>query len=158
MIMGTEIERKFLVDRLPDSLDVYPHTRIHQGYLIATDSGMELRIRQKAGRFYQTVKTGEGLSRTEIEIFLSKDQFDDLWPHTTGRRVSKMRFNVPVGDYVTELDRFEDDLTGLLLVEVEFLSVEESRQFEPPEWFGAEVTNDKRYKNKWLAINGVPEK
>lgn len=155
--MSTEIERKFLVNRLPASMGNYSKTAIRQGYLIVTDNGTELRIRQKADRFFQTVKMGEGLSRTEIEIGLSEDQFKDLWPHTADRRVSKIRYNVPVGEHTAELDCFEGALTGLEMVEVEFPSAEASRQFEPPEWFGVEVTEDKRYKNKWLAKNGIPK-
>jgi CYTH domain-containing protein len=64
---------------------------------------------------------------------------------------------VPVGDHVAELDLFDGGLAGFRLVEVEFPSVEASRVFTPPDWFGAEVTEDKRYKNKWLAVNGIPE-
>jgi CYTH domain-containing protein len=157
MPVGTEIERKFLVDRLPDNPADYPHSTIRQGYVIATDTGLELRIRQKGRRFFQTIKAGEGLSRTEIEISLSQEQFDELWPHTAGRRVTKTRYQVPVGDHVAELDRFDGELTGLELVEVEFPSVEASSLFEPPDWFGAEVTEDKRYTNKRLAVKGIPE-
>ncbi len=154
--MSTEIERKFLVRRLPDTLESYPQTTIRQGYLITTNNGIELRVRQKAECFYQTIKMGEGLSRTEIEITLSEDQFKELWPHTAGRRVDKTRYKVPVGEYTAELDRFEGDLEGLEMVEVEFSSVDVSQQFIPPDWFGTEVTEDKRYKNKWLAANGLP--
>lgn len=155
--MGTEIERKFLVGRLPEALDRYPCTPIRQGYLIAGDDGVELRIRQKGEAYYQTVKMGEGLSRTEIEILLSESQFTDLWPHTHGRRVSKTRYQVPLGDFIAELDRFDGELSGMLMVEVEFPTVDASRQFTPPDWFGKEVTDDKRYKNKWLAAHGIPK-
>lgn len=154
--MSTEIERKFLVVRLPDSLDSYTHTPIRQGYLIVTEGGTELRIRQKGERFFQTIKSGGGLSRTEIEISLSEDQFEALWPHTEGRRVSKIRYQIPVGGHTAELDRFEGELADLLLVEVEFPSEADSRQFDPPDWFGVEVTDDGRYKNKSLAAKGIP--
>jgi CYTH domain-containing protein len=154
--MSMEIERKFLVDHLPASSDDMRGERIRQGYLIVAEGGIELRIRQKQDRFYQTIKTGEGLSRTEIEIELSRGQFDQLWPHTDGRRVGKTRYQVAVGKHTAELDRFEGDLTGLLLVEVEFSSVEDAWRFAPPDWFGVEVTEDSRYKNKQLAVYGVP--
>jgi hypothetical protein len=70
MLVCVEIERTFLVDHLPESLDDHSRTPIRQGYLIATDTGLELRIRQKAERFFQAIKTVEGFSRTEIEISL----------------------------------------------------------------------------------------
>lgn len=154
--MGIEIERKYLVSRLPFALDNLTGTAIRQGYVITTEDGIELRVRQKQARFFQTIKMGEGLSRTEIEFELTPDQFQQLWPYTKGRRVSKIRYCVPLEDHTAELDRFDDELTGLVLVEVEFASVEASRRFVPPDWFGLEVTEDERYKNKSLAVYGVP--
>ena len=154
--MGIEIERKFLVDRLPFSFADLNGATIRQGYLIVAESGIELRIRQKQARFFQTIKAGEGLSRTEIEIELSEHQFRQLWPYTEGRRVIKTRYTLPVGNHTAELDLFEGDLAGLVLVEVEFSSVEASRQFTPPAWFGVEVTEESRYKNKQLAVCGIP--
>lgn len=154
--MGTEIERKFLVDCLPPDFENLAGKTIRQGYVIDAAEGIELRVRQKQTACYQTVKMGEGLSRTEIEIELSPDQFDRLWPYTEGRRVSKTRYTFPVGDYTAELDRFEGNLEGLLMVEVEFASVEDALGFAPPDWFGRDVTNDKRYKNKHLAAHGIP--
>lgn len=154
--MGLEIERKFLVDRMPSSLANLAGSAIRQGYLIVAEGGVELRIRQKQARFFQTIKAGEGLSRREIEIELSRDQFEQLWPHTEGRRVSKTRYAVPVGEHTAELDAFAGELTGLYLVEVEFTSEAASRHFLPPDWFGAEVTEDRRFKNKQLAVYGIP--
>jgi CYTH domain-containing protein len=155
--MNMEIERKFLVKQPPGALNDLSHAVIRQGYLIATDTGLELRVRQKGPNFYQTIKMGEGLTRTEIEMSLSEGQFNELWPHTEGRRVSKTRYQVPLGDHIAELDLFDGGLAGLLLVEVEFPSEDSSREFPAPDWFGVEVTEDKRYKNKWLAANGIPK-
>lgn len=154
--MSIEIERKFLVARLPSVYDRLTGATIRQGYVITAEGGVELRIRQKQARFFQTIKAGEGLSRTEIEIELSQNQFQQLWPYTDGRRVSKTRYRVKVGQHTAELDQFDDDLTGLFLVEVEFVSVDDARQFAPPDWFGIDVTEDRRYKNKHLAVHGIP--
>ena len=40
-----------------------------------------------------------------------------------------------------------------MLVEVEFSSLEQADNFEPADWFGREVTIDKSYQNKALAMN-----
>ena len=154
--MSIEIERKYLVAKVPASIEASIGKSIRQGYVIAVEGGIELRVRQKGERFFQTIKMGEGLSRTEIEIELSQDQFEQLWPHTTRRRISKTRFALSLGEYTAELDRFEGHLSGLLLVEVEFPSIDASRRFTPPPWFGSEVTEDSRYKNRNLAIYGIP--
>jgi adenylate cyclase len=45
----------------------------------------------------------------------------------------------------------------MLSVEVEFKTEEESDQFVIPNWFGKEVTDDEKYKNKNLAMSGKPE-
>lgn len=156
--MSTEIERKYLVDRLPPEFENQTGATIRQGYVIIAEGGIELRIRQKQERFFQTIKMGQGLSRTEIEIELSRDQFERLWPHTQGRRVSKTRYALPLGDHTAEMDIFDDRLVGLALVEVEFTSVDAATRFFPPNWFGADVTEDKRYKNQFLAVHGIPGK
>jgi CYTH domain-containing protein len=155
--VGIEIERKFLVDWLPPAAETLTGQTIRQGYVIDAPDGTELRVRQKQAKYYQTIKTGAGISRTEIEMDLTLAQFDQMWPHTEGRRVSKTRYTLPVGKHTAELDRFDGDLAGLMLVEVEFDTIEAAEQFSPPDWFGLEVTEDKRYKNKHLAAHGIPE-
>lgn len=155
--MSIEIERKFIVSRPPAAIAEHVGTAVRQGYLIVAEDGTELRVRQKGERFFQTIKSGEGLRRTEIEIELSQTQFDALWPHTENRRVSKTRYQVPLGEHTGEVDIFEGSLDGLVMVEVEFTSEADSQAFTPPAWFGEEVTEHGGYKNKRLAIYGIPE-
>jgi len=62
---------------------------------------------------------------------------------------------VPVGVQTAALDLFEGALEGLRLVEVEFTSDEAMEAFEPPAWFGDEVTDDVRYTNAHLAAHGL---
>ncbi len=152
-----EIERKFLIAELPDSFKALSGLNIRQGYIIITDDGFELRLRQKDDRFYQTIKQGSGLVRQEDEIELTHTQFQTLWPLTANRRIEKVRYEIPVGDLIGELDIFSEQLEGLLLVEVEFETLEQSQSFKAPSWFGAEVTDDKRFKNQQLAMHGFPK-
>jgi CYTH domain-containing protein len=152
----TEVERKFIVDALPDrGLLAFP-APIEQGYIATGSDGTEVRLRRKGDRFYQTIKQGQGLSRAQTEIALSGDQFDAMWPHTEGRRVEKTRYEIPCDRHVIELDVFHGSLEGLIIAEVEFESVELAREFDPPDWFGAEVTDDPRYQNRNLALLGDP--
>ena len=151
-----EIERKYLVTGIPTDEMPQTGTFIEQGYMAVSADGTEIRLRRKGDRFFQTVKKGRGLVRTEVEIELTEEQFTVLWPMTDGERVSKHRYEVPVAGHVCELDVFGGSLAGLVLVEVEFPSIEESRRFAPPDWFAEEVTEDERYKNKHLARHGKP--
>lgn len=154
--MSTEIERKFLVADLPD-LGRAERAMVRQGYLTAPDDSTELRLRQKNDRYYLTLKGGGTIVRVERESEISAEQFEIFWPETEGRRLEKERFTGTLPDgYVFELDVFQGDLAPLCLVEVEFQSEAEARTYTPPEWFGLDVTGDKRYKNKMMAIDGPP--
>jgi CYTH domain-containing protein len=144
-----EVERKWIVRELPD-LTGATGKEIVQGYIAVGADGTEVRIRQKGDRFFQTIKSEGGLVRDEIEVELTKEQFDCLWQATAGRRLQKTRYEITCADVTIELDVYKGELEGLILAEVEFESVTESEKFSAPEWFGAEVTEDSRYKNKNL--------
>jgi len=65
---------------------------------------------------------------------------------------------VPVDDGLTaEVDVYDGDLAGLVVAEIEFDSPEQGDAFEPPGWLGREVTDDSRYGNRTLAVEGRPE-
>lgn len=151
---GVERERTFLVADMPELPDA--GTRIRQGYL-ALDGDVQVRVRDREGeRRSLTVKGGRGASRTEVEVTIGIERFDELWPLTTGRRIDKTRYVIPLGGADAELDVFAGDLAGLVLVEVELDSDEAMAAFEPPPWFGREVTDDDRYSNASLAVDGFP--
>jgi CYTH domain-containing protein len=153
-----EIERKFKVAQPPDVGDSDGEP-IEQGYLaLANDGGgAEVRLRRRPGHHLLTVKAGGGRSRTEEEIELDAERFDRLWPLTEGRRVSKTRHRLPHGDRAIELDLYSGDLDGLAVAEVEFPNDAAADAFEPPEWFGAEVTGERGYLNETLATEGWPQ-
>jgi adenylate cyclase len=150
-----EIERKFLVSTHPDFVTRAPATRLRQGYLVACPDG-EVRVRDAAGACTLTVKSGGGLSRAESEVALSAEQFEALWPATAGRRIEKLRYAVPLEGLTAEVDVYEGALAGLEVVEVEFASEAGAAAFEPPAWFGRELTDEPAYKNAALALRGLP--
>lgn len=153
--MSTEIERKFLVDQLPADVDPGPGVRLRQGYL-AEDRDVEVRVRITDASSILTIKAGRGLARTEVEAEVGGDDAEALWIHTAGRRIEKVRYRITVDGGVAELDVYGGALAGLSTVEVEFASVGDARAFEPPAWFGSEVTDDIRWTNASLARDGRP--
>ena len=153
---GTEIERKFLV---PPDFQLPPgrSSLLRQGYIVATDAGEEVRLRSADDRrFWLTYKCGVGAVRVEREIELTAEQFTELWPTTETRRAEKRRQVIDLGQEHAELDVYLGALAGLRTVEVEFDSVEAARAFAPPDWFGAEITDDLRYKVRILVTRGLP--
>jgi adenylate cyclase len=153
-----EIERKFLVDAVPD-LEDRDSVHIEQGYLAlaADDGGAEVRLRRRDEDLLLTIKGGTGEVRVEEELELESDTFESLWPLTEGRRISKTRHLIPLGERTVELDVYEGPLDGFATAEVEFESEDEADRFDPPEWLGDEVTGDERYLNERLATVGAPD-
>jgi adenylate cyclase len=157
--MKTENERQFLVENLeslPD-LSQFERIEIRQGYLSIANNGNEHRIRQEDGKFYSIIKRGRGQKRLESPpVEITREQFERLWPLTANKRIWKTRYRIPYGEVTIELDIYWRQLRDLILPEVEFDHDEQSRIFVPPDWFGREVTGDKRYNDQHLAVYGQP--
>ncbi len=148
-----EIEKTFLVKQLPQNLSSYQSFKIKQGYLSSTHP--VLRIRQKGDKYEITkkipLKPNDFSAVEEINIPLTKDEFNKLWS-LTERNLQKTRYLIPLLNNLTaELDIFENDLTGLYWVEVEFASIEEMNNFQKPDWFGNDITQEDFAANSFLA-------
>ena len=146
-----EIERKFLIKRLPVKILRSRHFPIAQGYLANEPRGRHVRLRKKGKTAFLTFKVGRGTSREEREIRLSPAQFAMLWPATRGRRLRKTRYEIPWKKLKIEVDTYHGRNHGLVVAEVEFPNHASRRRFKPPRWFGREITGEKRYSNVRLA-------
>jgi CYTH domain-containing protein len=152
--MIIEIERKFLLTNVPDLITFGVGVQMRQGYIAqVNDVGVRIRITEHASVL--TIKVGSGLTRTEVELPLSREQSDALWPHAVDR-LEKIRYRVEVDDHVAEVDVYLGTLEGLHTVEVEFSSETAANAFVPPPWFGPDVTGDPRWTNAALARDGRP--
>lgn len=146
-----EIERKFLLKRLPEKLKQARRCVIAQGYLAAEPGGRHVRLRKKGKTASLTFKVGRGAHREEREITLGPKQFTALWPATVGRRLYKLRYEMPWKNFLIEIDIYRRKHKGLVVAEVEFPDRTACRKFKAPAWFGREVTGNKRYSNVRLA-------
>jgi adenylate cyclase len=149
-----EIERKFLVGDLPAEVRAQAATRIRQAYLSIEPA--EVRVRSRDDRAYElTVKSTGGLERTEVTLPLTPEQFEELWA-LGAASIEKHRSIYRVESWTAEVDVYDGKLAGLVVVEVEFPTAADAAGFEPPSWFGAEVTDDRRYRNSALAQAHTP--
>lgn len=148
-----EIERKFIVTRLPEDLNTEHGELIEQGY-ICTQEDREVRLRSKSSHYTLTVKEGIGLQRRESEIALDRNQYNMLWPHTLGQRLSKIRYSYYIDNHKVEIDVYLGDLKPLVLAEIEFESIETSQTFDADEldFLGDEVTEMAVYNNLDLVM------
>lgn len=143
-----EIERKFLLKRLPDNLESYPVRFLEQGYLCTEPV---VRIRKDNDKYELTYKSKGLMIREEVNLPLTQDAYEHLKTKADGRIISKKRYMIPCDPYTIELDVFAGDLAPLFLAEVEFPSEEEANAFISPEWFGEDVTYSKEYHNSVLS-------
>lgn len=144
-----EIERKYLLKEIP-KLSGYEYHKIEQAYL-CTDP--VVRVRQEDDTYYMTYKGKGMLAREESNLPLNKEAYEHLKKKKDGNLIAKTRYLIPIGKdgLVAEVDVFEKPFAPLVMAEVEFLSEEQAKTFQPPEWFGEEVTFDKRYHNSYMS-------
>ena len=150
-----EIERKYLVDKLPENLSGYPCRHIRQAY-VCTDP--VVRVRQKDDQYFLTIKGKGKMAREEIEMPISEESFQKLYRKKAGLAIVKNRYLIPDGQgYTVELDLFEEEYKGLIIAEVEFPDLDRARDYTPPAWFGREVTEDSRFHNSNLSSRSPKE-
>jgi CYTH domain-containing protein len=169
--MALEVEGKWLPS--PEFnrslLKGYNSSRIRQGYVAHDPNGNVVRIRDEDGDLTMTIKgkSAHG-SKPEIEMPIKQQVFNELWPLVLGREVVKTRHRVPlIGDAIlygetidlmAEVDVFEGRHAGLIIIEIETpdVTILNHIRKHPFPWLGLDVTDDVRYANSSLAVDGVP--
>lgn len=144
-----EIERKYLIETIPDNIHSYPHRSIEQGYL---STEPVVRVRRDGNDYVLTYKSKGLLVREEYNLPLTRESYEHLRKKIDGRLIQKERYCIPYTDSLTiELDIFKGELAPLVLAEVEFQNETSAHEFVPPTWFGEEVTFSPRYHNSMLS-------
>ena len=162
-----EIERKFMIKRLPENLTDYPCLHIEQGYL---NTSPVIRVRKEEKAYYLTYKGSGMMAREELNLTLSQESYYHLREKVDGKIISKNRYLIPLphpsfvenqgfpkppadSQLTIELDVFNPPFAPLIIAEVEFGSKEAAEAFIPPDWFGEDVTYRKEYHNSFMALN-----
>ncbi len=147
--MAIEIERKFLVtsDGWREAAD--SGIRFRQGYLIGAEKA-SVRVRIEGERANLNIKSATlGIRRQEFEYEIPLAEAEEMLDTLCEQpQIEKIRYRVPVGAHIWEVDVFTGDNEGLIVAEVEL--ADEQEPFERPEWIGKEVSDDTRYYNVCL--------
>lgn len=146
-----EIERKFLVTSTAFLDEFHTKNRIVQGYLSSVPE-RTVRVRIKGEKGFLTIKgksSDSGMSRLEWEKEIALEEAEQLLLLCEAGVIDKIRYEIPVGKHLYEVDVFSGENEGLILAEIELES--ENEAFEKPNWLGTEVTNDNRYYNAYLS-------
>ncbi len=150
--MGTEIERKFLVDHEKWGRISKPEgVQYQQGYILS-NAGQTIRIRVSDKQAILNMKSKVSqLSRKEYEYEIPLKDGLEILEAFTKNGTEKVRYNISFGDKTWEVDVFSGDNIGLIVAEIELNSEDEA--FEKPDWVTIEVTDDDRYTNSSLATH-----
>lgn len=156
-----EIEKKFLINEVPENIESCEKQEILQGYFKENQKNIRIRktVIEKKGRKYitytMTKKTGNGLIRQEEEKKISENQFKDYREFAKDNQIRKTRYLYPYKKNIIEINQFHDSLDGLRMAEIEFWSIEKSNKFIPPSRCSQEVTERKEANNSYLAVHGM---
>lgn len=146
-----EIERKYLIERskIPFDPTDYPCRHIEQGYLCTQPV---VRIRRDNDDYYLTYKSKGLLAREEYNLPLTREAYLHLKEKVDGHLITKKRYVIPLENNLNiELDFFSGFLEGMIFAEVEFPDETSANTFQPPNWFGEDVTCSSRYQNSTLS-------
>lgn len=160
--MNKEIERKFILNEIMVFENISSINQIDQYYLSIDP---EVRIRKSVmldnlgnsicTKYTITEKSEGTIERTENESEINEKVFKALLNIMGDNfKISKVRTTIELKNGLfAEVDIYSGEHEGLKVVEVEFKNINEANNFEIPSWFGKEITDDKNYKNKNLALN-----
>lgn len=146
-----EVERKFLVKSQEYKSEAKTQTRIVQGFL-NTDPERTVRVRIKGDKGFLTIKgkgNDSGTTRFEWEQEISFSDATDLVDLCEAVIVEKIRYEIPIGKHIYEVDEFLGENKGLIVAEIELQH--EDEPFEKPNWLGEEVTGEIKYYNSQLS-------
>lgn len=149
-----EIERKWLLDEIPQMVLLDAQSSVVTTYYVSTDPEVRIRKRMLDGcneyeYFLLDIKSDGTISRDEVTIQLDEKQFNRLAQMVGRKAIIKKYFLLTLPDgkvlEVTIVDPGSE--TEFIYCEVEFESEEEAGQFILP-FKGTEVTNDSYWKMK----------
>jgi len=164
--MGTEIERKFIIDDPQKALYAVwgVTTEVEEPYLdrciLQSYINDNVRVRVEVDRnrgprqvhYYLTIKSErQGIERKEFTIEIEEEQGKELLEEFKSNSVRKSRYINKYKGKVWEVDVFTENNYGLFLAEIELEDKDEEFEFLPG--IGDEVTDDERYYNSNLAKN-----
>lgn len=146
--MGSEIERKFLVD-VATWKPASDGTLFRQGYLsVHPERTVRVRIEGDEARLTLKGQT-RGITRTELEYAIPLADAQVALTELCEQPIIEKRRHVETfGGKTWEIDVFLGDNAGLVMAEVELDS--EHEEVPLPPWVTEEVSSDPRYYNSYL--------
>ncbi len=149
-----EIERKWIVKQLSDVPDLDGQTPLpYESHFLFDADGIEVRVQKKGDKYeFERKQETSELTRTCQKFEVSKAEFELFKGFAIG---SIERESYQLGDISIKV--YKGRHAGLMRAEVEFESEEAANAYNPPDWFGEEITNTELGKDKRLMRLGDGE-
>ncbi len=158
-----EIERKFIMDNIPEKLLTFEEyeeqglvcireVEIEQGYIsvepeVRLHKAVDTQTREENYRL--TLKGNGDLTRTELITDVTKEFFEEAGKMLPGKMIEKLYRKYQYGSHVLEVCHVDAETENEFYYgEIEFDSEEDAKAFVAPAWLGKEVTADEGYKMK----------
>lgn len=151
--MVIELERTFLLKKIPPDLQDFPFKELLDIYIPTASMHPVLRIRKDGDRYELTKKipkSADITEYTEATVPLTKEEFVEL-SQIPGKRIRKIRYAYKIGEQKAEIDVFQDSLKGLILIDFEFRTVRQKNTFVPPDCCLVEISHEPSLGGGYLA-------
>lgn len=149
-----EFELTYLAKYIPKDILKHPSKHIIDRYIPAEIEHPKIRLRKSGDKMEFTKKEplsgSDSSHQMEQTIILTQEEYKTL-AELPAKVVAKTRYYYPYQDSTFEIDVFEDDLKGLVLVDIEFISHGKKNEFVTPEFCLADVTQAKNTAGGILA-------
>ena len=137
-IMSNEIERKFLIKKMPNLDFIEPV--YYQRYFLFRNTNLEIRIQKRGGKYeFERKVTENNLSAKKLKFEITKEEYDKL-KELPCEHIVRESYKISDNPEIT-VKVYHGKFEGLVRAEVEFEDEKEAQKFQVPEWFGEEITN-----------------
>jgi CYTH domain-containing protein len=154
MSKEVELELTFLAKFLPKEVKAASSEEMLDIYIPNNSDFPVLRLRKKGNNYEITKKTplklGDYSSHVEHTIPLTLKEFEAL-KDCSSRTVSKIRYQAVINGYKSEVDVFQRELHGLVMIDFEFDSKKDMNNFKPPDCCLIDVTQEREILGGQLA-------
>ena len=152
----TELHRSFLIEGLPEPLTrASSHLQIFDNYI--TNTRIRLRsVRNPDTREWKRILQQKIAVSRFADMYLNDEEYAQFHIFE-GTEIRKNRYFHEYGGKTFSLDVYLGSLWGLNMAKIEFENADEMRDFEPPSFLIAEVTNDQFFAGESLVLKTFSE-